>query len=85
MTSRTAQVICALNDGFADDDVLGPTSARVASTVAAYNALFGGLYPINAMDDARGVPGILYGRYQGDVYAGARLLHAPITAAHMRA
>mmetsp|Transcript_21576 Transcript_21576/g.23533 ORF Transcript_21576/g.23533 Transcript_21576/m.23533 type:complete len:516 (-) Transcript_21576:705-2252(-) len=64
-------VIVGLNDGFyAEDDLFAPTSIEVAQTVAYYNAVFCGEYAINTQDTANGVPGILYGRYKGDVYAG---------------
>jgi glucoamylase len=35
-----------------------------------YNILFCGDYPINTADTASGIPGVLYGRYHGDSYAG---------------
>eukprot|EP00052_Salpingoeca_macrocollata_P003348 m.35368 g.35368 ORF g.35368 m.35368 type:complete len:459 (+) comp13237_c0_seq2:1233-2609(+) len=65
---KDAAVICALNNGYAGDGVFGPTDSRVAATISAYNDLFFNAYPINAADNNRGVPGILYGRYEGDHY-----------------
>ena len=35
-----------------------------------FNQLFCEEYSINRTDDATGEPGILYGRYEGDEYAG---------------
>ena len=32
--------------------------------------MFCGIYPLNQQDIKDGIPGILYGRYQGDSYAG---------------
>lgn len=46
------------------------THQYVAATINVYNTLFCTIYPINQADDANNIPGILYGRYQGDSYAG---------------
>jgi glucoamylase len=65
------QVIVGFNDGFdASDNLFAPTSLEVASTVASYNTLFCSEYAINTADTGNGVPGVLYGRYGGDTYAG---------------
>ena len=45
-------------------------STEVANTISQFSALFHQSYTINQKDDAAGVPGILYGRYEGDTYAG---------------
>lgn len=50
--------------------VLSPSSYCAARTVSAYNAAFCTLYPVNQRDTAEHVPGVLYGRYQVDVYGG---------------
>eukprot|EP00928_Gymnodinium_smaydae_P011922 TRINITY_DN14359_c0_g1_i1.p1 TRINITY_DN14359_c0_g1~~TRINITY_DN14359_c0_g1_i1.p1 ORF type:complete len:578 (-),score=133.74 TRINITY_DN14359_c0_g1_i1:48-1781(-) len=66
-------VILALNEGYDDEqdtDFLAPESLLVASTVLAYNKAFCEEFPINNRDTMRAVPGILYGRYLGDEYAG---------------
>lgn len=67
---KDAAVICALNDGYADDGIFGPGSVEVANTISQFSALFHQSYTINQKDDAAGIPGILYGRYEGDTYAG---------------
>ena len=64
-------VIVALNHGFDDPrPVYAPADREVAATVLAYNAAFCAEYPINAADGKAGIPGVLYGRYPGDTYAG---------------
>jgi len=64
-------VIVALNYGFDDDaPVYAATSLEVASTVRYYNKAFCAEYPINVADSASKLPGVLYGRYPGDHYAG---------------
>jgi len=37
--------------------------------------MFCDLYPINSIDDSNNIPGILYGRYEKDVYAGGNPWH----------
>ena len=64
-------VIVGLNNGFDDPSpVFTPGSAMVAHTVAAYNEAFCAEYPINQADSKASLPGVLYGRYPGDQYAG---------------
>jgi len=48
----------------------GPTSKEAAATIATYNTAFCLEWKINQNDNDAGVPGILYGRYRGDHYAG---------------
>jgi len=48
----------------------GPTSAEAAKTIGVLNDAFCEEYPINNKDSENGTPGILYGRYPGDHYAG---------------
>eukprot|EP00039_Didymoeca_costata_P019529 m.337891 g.337891 ORF g.337891 m.337891 type:complete len:549 (-) comp18262_c0_seq1:177-1823(-) len=67
---KDAAVICGLNDGFAGDSTFPPTATEVASTIKTFNDLFNSAFPINSADTAKGIPGILYGRYEGDHYAG---------------
>jgi len=55
---------------YLDDGVFGPTTTEVASTIEVYNRVFCGEYDINSNDTEAGIPGILYGRYPGDSYAG---------------
>lgn len=72
-TSRTRDgaVIVGLNDGYDEsDDMFSPISIEVAKTVSSYNSMFCSEYNINRADTSSGLPGVLYGRYQGDNYAG---------------
>lgn len=52
------------------DKIFAPASYEVASTVYQYNNLFCSEYAVNQEDTKAGTPGVLYGRYQGDTYAG---------------
>ena len=54
-----------MNDGF-----LAPNSVQVANTILTLNDVFNEMFPINGKDTADGYGGILYGRYEGDNYAG---------------
>lgn len=55
---------------FGKSTVYGPTSEEAAATIKSYNQAFCMEYPINRGDNNAGIPGILYGRYPGDSYAG---------------
>lgn len=65
-----AAVILGFNNGYSDDGFLSPTDPRVTATINTLNTLFYFSFPINTADSEAGVPGILYGRYEGDTYAG---------------
>jgi len=67
---KDAAVITAFNDGYLGDGVFGPASKEVAGTISTLNTLFCSTFAINQADTKAGVPGILYGRYEGDNYAG---------------
>lgn len=62
-------LIVGYND-YQDNTFLTTNSTQVANTVATYNTMFCKEYPINVTDNNNKIPGILYGRYQGDHYAG---------------
>lgn len=69
--TRDSAVIVGLNDGFDESDrMFAPTSLEAAKTVSSYNTMFCNEYSINTADSNNGLPGVLYGRYQGDSYAG---------------
>jgi len=69
--TRDSAVIVGFNDAFdAADDMFAPTSVEVAKTVDSYNTMFCSEYSINTADTSAGLPGVLYGRYAGDTYAG---------------
>jgi len=68
---KDGAVIVGLNDGYVEDDGLfGPLSYEVASTIKTYNLAFCNEWAINVNDTDAGLPGVLYGRYPGDTYAG---------------
>ena len=46
------------------------TDQKVAKTINVLGMTFCGEYQINQQDNKNGIPGILIGRYPGDVYAG---------------
>lgn len=66
---KDAAVIEAFNVGDLGDGMFAPISKPVIQTVIMLNSVFCG-YPINQQDSAQGVPGVLYGRYEGDTYHG---------------
>jgi glucoamylase len=69
--TRDSAVIVGLNDGYdVLDGMFEPTSTEVAMTVGSYNTLFCSEYAVNTNDTNSGLPGVLYGRYGGDSYAG---------------
>lgn len=69
--TRDSAVIVGFNDGYdSSDDLFNPISLEVAKTVASYNTLFCNEYAVNSADTSKGLPGVLYGRYGGDSYAG---------------
>jgi len=63
-------VIMAFNEGYSNDGYFAPTDPEVTATINTFNTYFYFAYDINLNDSSAGVPGILYGRYQGDTYAG---------------
>lgn len=63
-------VIMAFNEGYSNDGYFAPTDPEVTATINTFNNYFYFAYPINIDDSENGIPGILYGRYQGDTYAG---------------
>jgi len=67
---KDAAVIEAFNVGDLGDGVFAPFSKEVLGTVVTLNELFCRTFDINRQDSAAGIPGILYGRYEGDNYNG---------------
>jgi len=64
-------VIVGFNDGYnKQDGFFGPLDAKVAATVSTLTQTVCEQYPINKIDAANGVAGVLLGRYPGDNYAG---------------
>lgn len=67
---RDSAVIEAINVGHLSDGYLPLLSKYVLGTVITLNDLFCEEYDVNRADSEKGVPGVLYGRYSGDRYAG---------------
>jgi len=67
---KDAATIVALNDAYCDDGFHSASGPEAAGTIQTLNNVFGSEYQINQQDTNNGVPGILYGRYPGDVYFG---------------
>ena len=65
---KDTAVIIALNEGYLNDSLFNYSSQEVAPTILTFNNLFGNSYNVNQRDQSIGVPGILYGRYEGDRY-----------------
>jgi len=63
----TIHAIAAFGKGA---DLFPPSSSEAAATIAVLNTAFCAEFPINEVDTQAGIPGILYGRYPGDSYAG---------------
>lgn len=53
-----------------NEDIFSISGKETAATISTYSKSFCAEYPINKEDDSNGTPGILFGRYPGDVYAG---------------
>jgi hypothetical protein len=65
--------------GLTIPNFLEPSCYNIASTVYHYNLLFTKLFPINNQDTVNHIPGILYGRYEGDTYNGGNAWINPTT------
>jgi glucoamylase len=68
---KDSAVICAFTHADMNDGVFKLTGKEVAATVSTLTVAFHQEYPINSQDDKTlNIPGILFGRYPGDVYGG---------------
>jgi glucoamylase len=67
---KDTAVIEAFNVGYMDDGVFAPLSKEVVTTLSGLSALFCKSFQINANAANAGIPGVLFGRYAGDNYAG---------------
>jgi len=67
---KDSAVITALNHGDLKDGMFSASGKEAAGTVQTLNELFCTAFAVNQADTKAGIPGILYGRYQGDNYAG---------------
>merc|ERR1719336_630529 len=73
---------------FGTPDMYGPSTEETAKTIAVWNDVFCLEYPINQNDNKAGIPGMLYGRYPGDSYAGGnpwQLLTAVVAETYYKA
>ena len=64
-----AVVLGALEGGWGDG-FFDASDDRVLATASALQDALVGVYPLNAADDAAGLPGFLVGRYPNDTYDG---------------
>eukprot|EP00759_Apiculatamorpha_spiralis_P025738 PhF_6_TR29100/c0_g1_i1/m.42442/K01178/SGA1; glucoamylase len=62
--------LLGVNRLYCDDGFFAPGGVEAAGTVQTFNTLFQNMFPINTVDTQKGIPGILHGRYEGDIYAG---------------
>jgi len=67
---KDTAVIEAFNVGYMDDDVFGPLSKEVVATLSGLSKTFCRDFGLNVKAANDGVPGVLFGRYEGDGYAG---------------
>ncbi|CAE7206547.1 GAA [Symbiodinium natans] len=67
---KDTAVIEAFNVGDMDDGVFAPLSKEVAATLSELSSLFCRSYAINQDAASKGMPGVLFGRYEGDSYDG---------------
>jgi len=67
---KDTAAIEAFNVGYMDDGLFGPLSKEVVTTLSGLSALFCRSFQVNANAASASVPGVLFGRYEGDNYAG---------------
>mmetsp|Transcript_114367 Transcript_114367/g.180026 ORF Transcript_114367/g.180026 Transcript_114367/m.180026 type:complete len:494 (+) Transcript_114367:77-1558(+) len=67
---KDTAVIEAFNVGDMGDDVFAPLSREVVATIAGLSSSFCDAYQLNRNAADSNVPGVLFGRYPGDNYAG---------------
>jgi len=67
---KDAAVVEAFNVGDLSDGLFAPLSKEVLGTVITLNELFCNMFDINRADQSNNIPGMLYGRYEGDTYDG---------------
>ena len=70
-----SSVITALVEGYSNDDYLPLIDEKVVKTINVLNKVFCREYSINSIDSSNGIPGVLHGRYPGDVYWGGNPWH----------
>lgn len=60
----------AFNVGYMGDDVFAPLDKEVVATLSGLSKVFCRSFGLNVNAANAGVPGVLFGRYEGDTYAG---------------
>lgn len=63
-------VIEAFNVAYMNDEVFAPLSREVVQTMRGLTTYFCNAFEVNQQAAEAGIPGVLYGRYDGDNYAG---------------
>jgi len=67
---KDVAVIEAFNVGDLGDGMFAPLSKEVAATLSVLSHYFCNSFEINQQAARDGIPGLLFGRYEGDNYAG---------------
>jgi glucoamylase len=67
---KDTAVIEAFNVGDMGDGVFAPLSKEVVATLNGLSKTFCRSFQVNAQAASSGTPGVLFGRYEGDHYAG---------------
>jgi glucoamylase len=67
---KDTAVIEAFNVGYMGDGVFAPLNKEVIATLLGLSQTFCRDYALNAEAANQGIPGVLFGRYEGDSYAG---------------
>jgi len=67
---KDTAVLEAFNVGYMEDGLFAPLQKEVVATLAGLSSTFCGSFAVNAQAANAGTPGVLFGRYAGDSYAG---------------
>jgi glucoamylase len=67
---KDTAVVEAFNVGYMNDGVFAPLNKEVIATLSGLGKLFCSDFAVNQKAANDGTPGILFGRYEGDGYAG---------------
>jgi len=67
---KDTAVIEAFNVGYMDDGIFAPLNKEVVATLAGLSQTFCRDFGLNQEAANAGIPGVLFGRYEGDSYAG---------------
>jgi len=67
---KDTAVLEAFNVGYMEDGLFAPLQKEVVATLAGLSSTFCGSFAVNVQAANAGTPGVLFGRYAGDSYAG---------------